>query len=183
MVELVAKSPCAGMASIEFGAARLSEVEMTCLTSLSPRRGQESAFAQVLKAAHGMAFPAPNRATGKEGARVVWFGKGQVMLIGPEPDAGLLAHAAMTDQSDAWAMVRLEGEAAEDVLARLVPIDLRQSVFRRGHAARTMLGHMNVSITRVSDAAFLILGFRSMVGTLVHEIETAMKGVAVRQGA
>ncbi len=95
----------------------------------------------------------------------------------------MAAHAALTDQSDAWAMVRLEGAAAEDVLARLVPVDLRQSVFKRGHTARTMLQHMAVSITRISGEAFLILAFRSMAGTLVHDLETAMKGVAARRGA
>lgn len=183
MVELVAKSPCAGLLPLETGAVRLSEMEMTRLTSLAPKPGQEKPLSESLRAAHGMAWPEVNRATGKEGARAVWFGKGQVMLIGPAPEAHLAMHAAMADQSDAWAMLRLEGEAAEDVLARLVPIDLRRSAFKRGHTARTMLGHMNVSITRIGDAAFLVLGFRSMAGTLVHEIETAMKGVAARQGA
>ena len=80
-------------------------------------------------------------------------------------------------------MVRLEGGAAEDVLARLVPVDLRQSGFKRGHTLRTMLQHMSVSITRISDEAFLILAFRSMAGTLVHDLETAMKGVAARSRA
>ncbi len=183
MVELVAKSPCAGLLPIECGAARLSEVEMTRLTSLQPMKGQETALGKALKSAHGMAVPGVNRATGKEGARALWFGKGQVMLVGPEPEAGLAEHAAITDQSDAWAMVRLEGAAAEDVLARLVPVDLRQSVFKRGHTARTMLQHMSVSITRISDEAFLILAFRSMAGTLVHDLETAMKGVAARPRA
>lgn len=183
MVELVAKSPCGGRLPVEHGAVRLSEVAMTCLTSLQPRQGQEKALSKAFKAAHGMVFPAPNRATGKEGARAVWFGKGQAMLVGPEPDAALAAHAAMTDQSDAWAMVRLEGAAAEDVLARLVPVDLRQSVFKRGHSVRTMLQHMSVSITRISDEAFLIFAFRSMAGTLVHDLETAMKGVAARPRA
>ncbi|MBR9842368.1 MAG: sarcosine oxidase subunit gamma [Rhodobacteraceae bacterium] len=183
MVELIAKSPCAGMLPLEVGAAKLSEVGMAHLTSLATRTGQEKALSVALKDAHGMALPGVNRATGKEGARALWFGKGQVMLIGPEADADLAPHAAMTDQSDAWAMVRLEGAAAEDVLARLVPVDLRRAVFKRGHTVRTMLQHMSVSITRISDEAFLILAFRSMAGTLVHDLETAMKGVAARQGA
>ena len=180
MVELIAKSPCAGLLPIEIGAAKLSEVEGTCLTSLAPRPGQEKALSEALKGAHGMALPGVNRATGKEGARALWFGKGQAMLVGPTPAAGLGDWASMTDQSDAWAMVRLEGAAAEDVLARLVPVDLRQSVFKRGHSVRTMLQHMSVSVTRIGAEAFLILAFRSMAGTLVHDLETAMKGVAAR---
>ena len=180
MVDLIAKSPCNGLLPITIGECQLSEVEAGVVTSIAPRKGQEKALSAVLKDAHGMAFPAANRATGKQGARAVWFARGQAMLIGPAPAATLGESAALTDQSDAWAVVRLEGAASEDVLARLVPIDLRASVFKRGHTARTQLMHMTASITRVGDQAFLILVFRSMAGTLVHDLETAMEGVAAR---
>lgn len=183
MADLIAKSPCEGLLPLTHGDAALSEVAMTNLTSLAPFRGQEAALSDALKDAHGMALPAANRATGKEGARAIWFGRGQVMLVGPEPDGALGSLSAVTDQSDAWAMVRLEGESAEDVLARLVPLDLRRAVFKRGHTARSQLQHMMVSVTRVGDNAFLILAFRSMAKTLVHELETAMRGVAARGAA
>lgn len=180
MADLIAKSPCAGLLPVSHGAVTLSELDMTTLTSLAPFKGQEEALSAALKAAHGMEFPAINRATGKEGARAVWFGQGQAMLIGPAPDAALGKHAAVTDQSDAWALVRLEGEGSEDVLARLVPVDMRRVAFKRGHTARTQLQHMMVSVTRTGDNAFLILAFRSMAKTLVHDLETAMRGVAGR---
>jgi sarcosine oxidase subunit gamma len=51
-------------------------MEMTRLTSLAPKPGQEKPLSESLRAAHGMAWPEVNRATGKEGARAVWFGKG-----------------------------------------------------------------------------------------------------------
>ncbi len=79
---------CDGLLPIEIGAARLSEVEMTRLTSLAPKPGQEAAFSKALKAAHGMALPAPT-GDGQAGARALWFGKGQGMLIGPEPGGGV----------------------------------------------------------------------------------------------
>lgn len=180
MADLMAKSPCEGLLPLTYGDVSLSEVEMTRLTSLAAFKGQDKALSEALKAAHGMALPAVNRATGREGGRAIWFGQGQVMLLGPEPDAALGRSAAMTDQSDAWALLRLEGAGAEDVLARLVPLDLRQSVFKRGHTARSQLQHMMVSITRVGDNAFLLMGFRSMAKTLVHDLETAMRGVAAR---
>jgi len=180
VAELIAKTACAGLLPLEIGSQRLSEVDLGTLTSLAPYAGQDKPLSAALKQAHGMAMPGANRATGKEGARAIWFGQGQVMLAGPAPDAGLKELAATTDQSDAWATVRLEGPGAIDVLARLVPIDMRSPAFKRGHTARTQLGHMMASITRVADEAFLILVFRSMAGTLVHELETAMQGVAAR---
>lgn len=180
MSDLIAKSPCGDLLPLDIGTIRLSEVDVGAMTSLAAHRGQDKPLSAALKAAHGMALPAKNRATGKEGARAVWFGQGQVLLIGPVADAALTELAAMTDQTDAWAVVRLEGEGAVDVLARLAPVDLRAPAFKRGHTARTLLGHMTTSITKIGDQAFQIMVFRSMAATLVHELENAMQGVAAR---
>lgn len=181
MLELTSKSPCAGLLPLSIGGFTLREETPAAVTSIAPRKGAEAALSDALKAAHGMAFPAPGRATGKAEARAVWFGRGVAVLIGPQADATLAAHAALTDQSDAWAIVRLEGDGAEDVLARLVPVDLRQAHFKRGHTARTQLMHMSASVTRVGDAAFQIMVFRSMARTLVHDLETAMRSIAARR--
>ena len=180
MVDLVAKSACDGLLPVSHGTVTLSEVTFGYLTSISPFKGQDAALSTALKEAHGMALPAANRGTGKDGARAIWFSRGQAMLIGPAPDASLARFAALTDQSDAWAVVRLEGAQAEDVLARLVPVDLRKTTFKRGHTARSYLMHMMASISRVGDQAFQIMVFRSMAGTLVHDLETAMVAVAAR---
>ena len=96
------------------------------------------------------------------------------------PDPTLAGHAAMVDQSDGWAVLRLEGAGAAEVLARLVPLDLRAPQFRRGHTARTELQHMMASLTRLGPDAFLIMVFRSMARTLVHDLTSAMEAVAAR---
>ena len=141
MVDLVAKSPCDGLLPITVGPFRLIEEDMTVATVLQPYAGQNKALSTALEKAHGMKLPGVNRSTGKAGARALWFGQDQHLLMGPVPDGSLGAHAALVDQSDAWTIVRLEGEAAEEVLARLVPVDLRPEVFKRGHTVRTDLMH------------------------------------------
>lgn len=181
MVELLAQSPLNGIVSIEIGDVVLREVDLGPLTSVAPFKGQDAALSEAFDAAHDVAWPAPKRARGKDGARAIWFGHRVVLLAGPEPDRGLAKHAALTDQTDAWACLRLEGVGAEDVLARLTPLELRPSVFKRGHTARTALQHMTASITRVAAHGFLILVFRSMADTLHHDLETAMRGVAARR--
>lgn len=180
MAELIAKTPCEGLLPLRIGSVTASEETPGAMTALAPYRGQEKPLSQALKAAHGMAFPAPNRATGRAGARAIWFGRGQAMLIGPAPDAALGQFAALTDQSDGWAVLRLEGDAVEQVLARLVPVDLRAGSFKRGHTLRSQVQHMAGSITRIGDRAFLIMVFRSMAETLVHDVKTAMEAVAAR---
>ena len=181
MARLIAKSPLAGHGAKTVGSVTVEEVDLGALTSVAPFKGQDKACSDLMKAAHGMALPAPNRATGKEGARAIWFGRGMALLCGPEPDAKLASYAAVTDQSDAWTVVSVSGADTVEVLARMIPIDLRAATFKRGHTARTMIQHMTGSITRVGPDRFLIMVFRSMADTLMHDLETAMESIAARR--
>ncbi len=180
MADLIAKSPCDGLLPLTIGGMSLMEETPAAMTAIAPFKGQSEALSEALQAAHGMAFPAAGRATGKAGSRVIWFGRDMALLIGAEADASLAGHAALTDQSDGWAVVRLEGEQAEEVLARLTPLDLRASQFKRGHTARSEEAHMMGSITKTGDDAFMVMVFRSMAKTLVHDLKTAMEAVAAR---
>lgn len=180
MAELGPKTPAAGLLPIDIGTLSLTEEDLGVVTSVAPFRGAEADLDTALGTAHDLRFPAPNRSTGRAGTRLIWFSHRHALLIGPAPDPSLSAYAALTDQSDAWTVVRLEGAGAEDVLARLVPVDLRRAAFKRGHTLRSDLMHMSASITRVGDMAFQIMVFRSMAKTLVHELKTAMEAVTAR---
>lgn len=180
MVKLVAKSPCDGVLPLEINRLNLTEVAPGVITSVAPYAGQEAAASTALKALIGAEIPAPNRSTGRDGARVVWTGAGQAMVIGTAVDPSLAQHAALTDQSDAWVTFRLQGQGVEDVLARLTPLDLNPGVFKKGHAGRSQLGHMNAVFLKVAADAFQIMVFRSMARTAVHEFEVTMKAVAAR---
>jgi len=180
VVDLVARTPLAGLVPLSVGSVTLSEVDPGHLTSVAHFRGREAALSEALRTAHGMAAPAPGRMSGREGARALWFGRQTFLLAGPVPDAGLAEHAALSDQTDGWAMARIEGRDAAAVLARLTPLDLRGDIFRRGHTARTDLAHMAASVSRLGTEAFLVMVFRGLAGTLAHEVRTAMEGVAAR---
>lgn len=180
MVELDAKTPCAGLLPVAHHGTELVEVDLGALTSIAPYAGRQHAVTGAVQKAYGLDFPVPNRTTGAEDRRLIWFGRQMALLAGPAPVAALHKNAALTDQTDAWASVSLSGDRAEDVLARLVSIDLRRAQFRTGHTARTLLGHMNVSLTRTGPDRFLILVFRSMAVTLVQDLNEAMEAVAAR---
>ena len=180
MVDLIAKIPMDGFVPLTLGNVTLSEMAAGPITSISPFKDTGKDLSAALKAAHGTAVPAANRSTGKAGARVIWFGREQFILMGCEGDQGLADYAALTDQSDAWTVVELKGAGAADVLARVTPLDLRSDVFKKGHSARSDLMHMTSSITRTGDDAFVIMVFRSMAGTLLHDLQRAMEGVASR---
>lgn len=176
MARLIANTPCAGLLPKTIGTVTLHEVNMGQVTLVVPYKGQQKAVSDALKTALGIAFPAPNRTTGS-GPRAVWCGMGQALVMGAAcPDLP----AACVDHSDAWAVVRIEGADAVTVLARLTPIDLRAAVFKRGHTARTLVGHMTASVTRMGTNAFEIMVMRSMAGTLVHDLEQAAQNIADR---
>ncbi|MCR9126809.1 MAG: sarcosine oxidase subunit gamma [Rhodobacteraceae bacterium] len=180
MLELKPKSACDGLLPLSVGAFSLTEEPVGRITALAPLRGRAADLSDTLSRAHGMALPSVGRATGKAGARAIWFGLHHSLLMGPDPDPALAAVASVTDQTDAWAVVRLDGPGAETVLARLCPVDLRAAVFKRGHTARTQIMHMPGSVTRLSERAFQIMVFRSMAGTLVHDLKSAMEAVSAR---
>lgn len=180
MTRLAAMTPCADLLPLEIGGVTLTEETPGALTAIAPFRGRDDDCSAALLAAHGLALPQPNRMTASVKAQAVWFGWRMALLIGPAPDPGLGRHAALTDLSDAWAIARLDGPGACDVLARLTPLDLRDAVFGQGHTARSELAHMAASITRVGPQAFRIIVFRSVARSFVHEMKTAMEAVAAR---
>jgi heterotetrameric sarcosine oxidase gamma subunit len=177
--ELIAKSALEGR-SLSVGTVTLAEIDVGPITSIAVFPGGAKAVAKGLKAL-GLAIPEANTFAEKKEARIVWTGRDQAFLMGVVPVA--LDGAAVTDQSDGWAVLSVGGAGAADVLARLVPMDLRLAAFPVGRAARTQLNHMNVVILRTGDHAVEIMVFRSMARTAWHELETAMHMVSARSGA
>ncbi len=180
MGELTARSPMDGMLPTTIGGVALREVDLGAMTLVMPYRGADDALSVGMEAAHGLRWPEAGRMTGTTKYGVMWFGRGQALLIGVEPGEGLAVHAALVDQSDAWAAVEIEGDRAAEALARLTPVDLRPGVFSVGHTARTEVAHMAASLTRTDEATYMVMVFRAFAQTLVHELGAALEGVAAR---
>jgi heterotetrameric sarcosine oxidase gamma subunit len=176
--DLIAKTALEGR-SLTLGGVTLAEVAVGPITSVAVFPGGTKAVAKGLKPL-GLAMPAPNAFREKAGVRIVWTGRDQAFLIGVEPPA--IEGAAVTDQTDGWAVLALGGPAVADVLARLVPVDVRLAACPVGTALRTQLNHMNVVVLRTGDYAFELMVFRSMARTAWHEVETTMHMVAARSG-
>lgn len=178
MPELIAKTALQGRKPLVRGGCTLDQVLVGAVTSVALFPGQGAA-AEAALAPLGLRFPAPNRVTAAQGARLVWTGREQAFLIGAEaPD--LTGIAATTDQTGGWITLGLSGPAAAEVLMRLVPLDLRAAALPPGHCARAPLGHMQAILLRTGEEAFEIMVFRSMARTAWHEIEVAMRALAAR---
>lgn len=180
MAELMAKSPAHGLTPVAAGGVTLSEAPMRPVWAVMPWRGKAAALSKALEQAHGVGFPEPGALITAGEVGIAWSGLDQAFLMGVEPDAALAAHAALTDQSDAWTQLVLDGAAARDVLARWVPVDLSAAACPPGSARRTLVGHMSALILHPGGDRFEVLVFRSMAGTAVHELTRAMRAVAAR---
>jgi sarcosine oxidase subunit gamma len=161
---------------VSIGGATLCEVVLGPVTSIAPFRGRESAVADAL----GLLLPAPGRMQQAGEMRLHWVGPGRVLLVGREAPSGLYDVASVVEQGDGIAAARLDGWAARDVLARLVPLDLGDVAFPDGATARTMLNHMTITLTRVGPLAYEVMTMRSMALTLVNELTEAMRHVEAR---
>ena len=178
MSDLIAEIATAGLMSFETEGCALEEHVPERITWIAPFKGQMAAVSEAMERDIGCPFPEPNRMTVSDHARAISSGPQEALVLGRGPDTN---EAAVVDQSDGWVVLHLSGAMSRDVLARLTPVDLRPTHFEVGHTARTLIGHMTGSLSRLDADIWEIIVFRSMTKTAIHDIERAMKAVTARQ--
>jgi methylglutamate dehydrogenase subunit D len=149
------------------------------LASVQARRGQAQALRARVREAFGIDLPnSPGTAT-----------SGPTTFVGAGPetwwamgDLGALRQAlgnlaAVVDQSDAYAIVRVTGPSVRGALAKLVLIDLHPDAFRPGDAASTVAAHAGLTLWRVEDsqdgAVFELACYRSFAVDMWHAFVSA----------
>jgi heterotetrameric sarcosine oxidase gamma subunit len=145
------------------------------LAMILVRKGKEAALAQRIREHFHLELPrGPHR-------RVA----GHLALAGVGPGAWLATHdrsgnalvwdlraaigdlASITDQSDGYVVLQLEGPRVHATLEKLLPVDLHPKVFEAGQVAVTAAGHIGATLWRLADGednktAFEVAVFRSM---------------------
>lgn len=175
VVELI-QTEALEKSSVSHSTCQLSMMPYRKITQIMPFKGHAGA----IEAALGMKLPEPNRCSKNRDLSVQWFGRETYLVLDGDVPSGLSPHAALSDQSDGWVEMMLEGATAEDILSRLVPVDLRAAHFPQGNTVRSLIQHMNGAVTRTGSDAFVLMVMRSMAQTLWHDVETAMQSVARR---
>ena len=166
MAKLIATGPFDGRLPLEGRGVVVEAADFEPMTLVIAARGTAPKVS-------GLTFPEPGEVRSSGTKRLIWMGPGQALLCGAEaPKAEPLV---TMDHSDAWAVARVSGDAGPDVLSRLVPLDLRVTVFPVGSTARTLIGHMTGSVIRIDEITLDLIVMRSMAGTLVHDLERALR--------
>jgi sarcosine oxidase subunit gamma len=130
------------------------------------------AIAGVFSQRFGIELPMTPKAASQGDLTLVWSGPSQWLALSRQSGLArrladaLRDRAAITDQSDARAMLVLEGAHMRDTLAKGCPIDLHPRSFCRGAAALTTIAGIGVQLWQTHDSdAFHIAVARSMAGS------------------
>lgn len=174
MVDLVA-TPAVKDLPVTIGGVTLELCPETTITWVAALPRQAGRVDAALRATCGIGLPAPDRISSEGEVRAIWTGADEALVMGAAPK---LVGAVTTDLSDGVAILRICGGAAREVLMRLVPQDVRDASFPVGASARTMLGHIVVSLVRSDEDTFEIVVGRSMTRSAVRDLSRAMEQVA-----
>ncbi len=181
---LTARTPLDGCEK-SFGGVTLTEVSGLALVSAAVPQGGDDAFAAALAAGLGAARPAPGDSVigDRYGARLLGMQPDQLFILfaAPDPDRpaetvaeALGPDAYVTDQSDSWAMLRIDGAGARAALERICMLDLDDAAFPEGRVARTVMEHLAVIILRDGPDSFLLMSPRSSARSFLHAVDVSI---------
>ncbi len=129
-----------------------------------------------LEAALGVALPTTAVGITCNDVLYLWAGPYSWLALGAAPTilAAVSPYAAITDQTDGRSIFHIAGPHATEALAKLVPIDLHESVFPLNGTALTLAGHIPVQLWREGEV-FALACFRSFAQSLYASLIEACR--------
>jgi sarcosine oxidase subunit gamma len=88
------------------------------------------------------------------------------------------AQAYLTDLSDSWAVLDIDGPDAIAALERLCPLDLAPTSFDDKRVARTAMEHLSVIIERPALQRFRLYSPRSSAHSFLHSVSVSLDNVS-----
>jgi len=154
-------SPLAGLPPAQAG-IELSERAYIGKVNLRGDK-DDPKFASAINTALAVDLPvAPNTVASNEQYTVYWLGPDEWLVhCAQDMQSSTLSrlqeslrgrHAAVTDVSDYYVVIRLSGDKAREVLAKGTPFDVHPRVFGAGACAQTCFGHASILLHCVDDA-------------------------------
>ena len=148
---------------------RVSPREGLHLATIIGHRARSAELDRLLFEALGAEPPKTAQVARASDGDLIWSGPEQWLLASPSAElmrqiaARLAGVAAVSDQSDARAVLRLWGPQIRNVLAKGCLIDLHPRVFRPGDVALTAIAHIGVQLWQLDDGpTYELAVFRSM---------------------
>lgn len=150
------------------------------LATLIAADGKEADLRAILTERFGLSLPEAGAAQFEGERGLIWSAPGQWLALAPSPrdlrdlPEALRGVAAVTDQSDSRALVRISGPQARAMLAKGVAVDLHPRAFGPGQVAVTSIAHIGVQLwQRDAGPTYEIAVARSFAGSFWHWLEHA----------
>jgi methylglutamate dehydrogenase subunit D len=131
------------------------------IARIAARRAQAARVAEVFRAQFGLEPPTGPRRASRGDVAIAGIGPG--VWLATRDGAGnafaqslrsLLADcASVSDQSDAYVILRLTGPKVRESLAKVIPIDIHPRSFQVSDIAETVCGYVGVTLWRLEDTA------------------------------
>lgn len=182
---LAARAAFAGLpaASTAGGGVVATERDGLGIAAVLLRRGRAEALGQRVRERFGIELPREPRRTTAGGIAFAGTGRGAWLATrehGGNAFAAMLKEAlgdlaSVSDQSDAYAVLRLTGPRVRETLAKIVPIDVHARTFKVGTVAATVASHIGATLWRLDDGTdgspiVEVAVFRSLAGSFWHAL-------------
>ncbi len=155
------------------------------LATLTVRKGKRDALKAALLHHYGLDLLDGPRVSRGNGLILVGTGPDSFLAVkdgggwafARELETTLAGLVSVADQSSGYGVVRLEGPAARQVLAKGVPVDLHPLAFRPDDAAVTLASHVGIILWQEPSARpeqepiYDIAVFRSFAESFWHWLE------------
>ena len=89
----------------------------------------------------------------------------------------VMDYVYLTEQSDAWVIIKISGLTVETCLERMCPIDISRDHFKVNQVARTVMEYLSVIIIKVEQDSFLLMSPSSSSLSFLQTIETSAKHI------
>ena len=195
---LISRSPFAFLqaAPAESCGLVVADCDGLGLATVLVRRGKNTSLAQRLRERFSIELPSGPYRTVAGARAFAGTGPGAWLATqesGSNAFSAMLADtigdlASLSDQSDAYAVLRLSGPRVRETLSRLVPIDVHSRNFKIGDVAATVAAHVGATLWRCEDdtnglPVFEVAVFRSFAESFWHALsESAAEfGLALAQ--
>ena len=147
------------LASVAERGVLLSVRDRACLVLIRGRPNLAGALESRMKDRFAVELPHGPKRVQAAGLSVAGLGPQTWLAMDESGDhlAAALRHAlgetaVIVEQSDEWAVLRISGPRAREVLAKLVAVDLHERAFTSGDMAVTAAALIEVMLWRVRDA-------------------------------
>lgn len=156
------------------------EERLDLVTATVMSRGDDRALAAKIHDEFGLALPSTPRRVSNGVKALVGIGPGVWLaafdkaspLMASELASSLKGLASVSDQSSTYAVLRISGPSARQILSRGAFIDFDPLAFGAGSAAVTVISQIGVIVWQVDDVpTFEIALFRSYAGSFWHWIQ------------